>query len=522
VNNDEDSSDDLAIATPHGKLQLRTKEKAAADESDDSDDVPIVTPKFSARGRRRRAVAGDSDEDEDQDQDLPPVSKIASKRAKRARSEDEDEDDVVVQSTKRRRLIRKSSPVETSATDRASSPPAASSPTKRKSKFRSEKDKRRELLRRRRAGENITMEDLETSEEEETHALYDTDSDHVALEEFEDDEEGVLQPEPVSVSKKKGKKDKYLRTEGSPEPGDYEEGEEDMKDFIEEDDDGALGVPGELVEIPLEFTRHSRKPLKEHFRDVIEWLVRFKFEPNFEEKHNELYMIGWKRLDDEVAALASSKFASSAWKPEFRRALNARPKFVSVELPKGDLDRLFGTCEACGRSGHPATWTVSFQGAPYYRKNKTDPRFLEDVESDEDSSSSSSSASSSGSDEDTAKPPKTDRDEEGNELPPESRQWSVGSVCQSNAETAHTLIHWKHNLLEWVSDRLENDGHMTPTQIAARTKMKRKKRNKAVDAIIAQWDGQRVIESLYRDFEGVLEEARNKSTTGRGGRRWGR
>ena len=118
--------------------------------------------------------------------------------------------------------------------------------------------------------------------------------------------------------------------------------------------------------------------------DVVEWLVRFKFEPNFDEKHNELYLLGWKRLDDEVAGLASSKFASSAWKPEFRRALNARPKFVSVELPRGDLDRLFSACEACGRSGHPATWTVSFEGTAYHRKDNRHARFLEDVESDED------------------------------------------------------------------------------------------------------------------------------------------
>jgi hypothetical protein len=510
VDDDEDSSDVLPVATPARRtLGSRGKRKAVADESDeDSDDAPIATPEASRRGAKRPAAADESDEDED----LPAISSMASKRRiKRERSEDGDDDDQpVIHSTKRRRLIRKSSPV------------VASSPIKRKSNPRREKDKRRELLRRRRAGENITMDDLETSEEEETHALYDTDSDHVALEEFDDDEEGVPEPEPPAKTKsRKGKKNKQPKVEEGLDLVDYEEGEEEMNDFIEEDDEGTLGVPGELVEIPLEFTRHSRKPLKEHFRDVVEWLVRFKFEPNFDEKHNELYMLGWKKLDDEVAGLASSKFASSAWKPEFRRALNARPKFVSVELPRGDLDRLFGTCEACGRSGHPATWTVSFEGAAYYGSKKTDPHFLEDVESEEDEDESPSQPSS-GSSSPEARRPKIDRDEDKNELPPETRQWSVGSVCKSNAETAHTLIHWKHNLLQWVGDTLENDGHMTPQQIAARTKMKRKHRNKAVDAIISQWDAQRVIETLYRDFKAVLDEARNKSTTGRGGGRWGR
>lgn len=541
VDDGNSSSDDLPVATPRVSsrpaLGRSNKTAAAADDSDnDSDDVPILTPKLARRGlsrsTQRPGLADDSDEDEDEH---PPTrttlvfgSRASAKRTKRARSEDDDDEedgDVVVHSTKRRRLARKN------GAGLSSSPPPRSSPTKRhsKSNVRKEKNKQRELLRRRRAGEDITLDDIKSSEDEEQehHALYDTDSDHVALEEFEDDDEGVLEPEPLPKSKKqKGKKNKQPeKVDRTVHGSDEDEVDNEMSDFIEKDEDGTIGAPADLFEIPLEFTRHSRKPLKEHFRDVIEWLVRFKFEPNFDEKQNELYMLGWKKLDDEVQALASSKFASSAWKPDFRRALNARPKFVSVELPRGDLDRLFGTCEACGRSGHPATWTVQFEGTAYYRTSYSGAHFLEDVESDEEDESSEESPDSDDDSGREARPTpsaKKERDEDGIEIPPESRQWSVGSVCKSNAETAHTLIHWKHNLLEWVGDRLENDGYMTPAQIAARTKMKRKKKNKMVDAIIAKWDGQRVIESLYHDFKGVLDEARNKSTTGRGGGGWGR
>ncbi|KAB5558177.1 hypothetical protein GE09DRAFT_1118174 [Coniochaeta sp. 2T2.1] len=523
VKDESSSEEDLPVPTPRVPRQARGKGKmpvAVADESEvDSDDKPLATP----IRLKRPAPAEESDEEGSDGLNMRPAAvalesyrQEPARRTKRARSEDDEDsdEDIVVQSTKRRRLARKNGATV------SSSPPPRSSPTKRV--HRSEKDKRRELLRRRRAGEDITMEDLQTSEEEETRAaLYDTDSDHVALEDFEDDEEGV--PEQVTKTKPKSRKKRSKAQLSEDDVGGVSNDDDELSGFIAEDDDEKLGVPAEFLEMPIEFTRHSRKPLKEHFRDVVEWLVRFTFEPDFDEKHNELYLLGWRRLDDEVAALASSKFASSAWKPDFRRALNARPKFDAIELPRGDLDRLFSTCEACGRSGHPATWTITFHGNAYHRKNNKDARFLEDVESDEEEEAEESSSSSSSSpNSETARQAKPQRDEDGNELPPDSKQWSVGAVCKSNAETAHTLIHWKHNLLEWVGDRLENDGFMTAAAIAARARMKRKQRNKVVDDIIAGWFGERAIEDLYREFKNVLDDARNKSTTGRGGGRWGR
>ena len=545
------SDDDLPIPTPRAvqhRAVKRSKPSAVPDDSDDdSDDVPLTTPKASrgralAKREKRPAPADDSDDDED----LPSTNAISfnshlAKVTKRT-LEDSDDDDVVVPSTKRRRLARRaSSPAHELSSDQDNGRPTQSSPIKRhKSNPHTEKMKKRELLRRRRAGENVTFDDLESSEGSDRRGLYDTDSDHQALEEFDDDEEGVLEPQPRPNSKTKfGKKKDIPEKDRSADGNDDDEAAEEMKDFIDEDEDGVLGVPGELLDIPIEFTAHARASLKVHFRHVVEWLVHFKFEHNFDQKHNELYLLAWKRLDDEVAGLASSKFASSVWKQEFHRALNARPKFSAMELPRGDLDRLMGTCEACGRSGHPATWTVSFDGAAYYRKSNRHAHFLEDVESDEEDDDEDSSSddpsgaadSDDGDEEESADRAKAttrssarreQRDEDGLVLPPEGKQWSVGSVCKSNAETAHTLIHWKHNLLEWVGDRLENDGHMTPARIAARTRMKRKQKTKAVEGVIDGWDGQRVIEGLYRDFRGVLDEARNKSTTGRGGGRWGR
>jgi hypothetical protein len=341
----------------------------------------------------------------------------------------------------------------------------------------------------------------------------------MALEEFEDDEEGVPEPQPLAKGEKTKKgskkdkpnnkrKDKGKQVDTGASNSDDNDEDGNLAGFVESDDEGPLGVPGELLDIPLQFTAQSHKPLRDHFRQVVLWLVKFKFDRNFGERRDEISLMAWRKLDDEVRGLANSKFASSAWKPDFNRALHARPMFVAHELPRGDLRELT-SCEACGRSGHPATWVVQFTGAAYYRKNTAHENFLEDVESDSDDESESQGE-------------EPDRDEDNNDLAPESKEWSLGAICKSNAETAHELTHWKHHLLEWVSDKLENEGLMTPAQIATRSKMKRKHMRNYADAIVERWDGERVVESLYRDFKGVLEEARNKSTTGKGGGRWGR
>jgi hypothetical protein len=220
------------------------------------------------------------------------------------------------------------------------------------------KEKALDLLRRKRAGEVINESDEESLEEndddEPAKGLYDTDSENIALNEFEDDEEGVLGEEQNTTKKNKGKgKEKATKKKVSEQSDDAGDNDDDMDSFVVDDGDEPLGVPDEVyASMPLEFTSHAHKPLREHFRDAIEWCVQFKLNPGFEKSHS-LYRIAWRRLDDEVRGLADSKFASSAWKMDFYMALRARPYYVSTELPKGDL---LGSqrCDACGRSGHPA------------------------------------------------------------------------------------------------------------------------------------------------------------------------
>ncbi|KAI1485268.1 hypothetical protein F5X96DRAFT_674791 [Biscogniauxia mediterranea] len=79
-----------------------------------------------------------------------------------------------------------------------------------------------------------------------------------------------------------------------------------------------------------------------------------------------------------------------------------------------------------------------------------------------------------------------------------------------------TIVHWKHALKEWVEERLEDEGWLTPERLRQRDKMKPRKRARVADGIVDGWRDNGTVDALYADFKKNLEEARNKGTTGRG------
>ncbi|KAK3379725.1 hypothetical protein B0T24DRAFT_590263 [Lasiosphaeria ovina] len=495
-------------------------------------------PVSSSQSRRRARVADSDDDDDNDDDDEPLVTPISSSRSSRKRAivlDDSDEDEeqqqrLVSSPIKRRRLIQKKASSPPSAAIGAGDPEDENDTTPRKlasssaapsrrtpRKPRTEKEKARERLRRKRAGETIEELSSESSDPETKKPIYDTDSDNPALASFDDDDEGVIQygkaeaaQDSSKKSKKKDKKGKAklsLSSESDNAAASDGEGsgsDKSIENFVVEDDETPMGVPADLlVDMPLQFTAHSHKPMKEHFRDALEWLVLRNINPGFEKDH-ELYKMAWKKLDDEVRGLAQSKFASSAWKKDFLMALRARPELTNAELHGGDAHE-FQNCGACGRSNHPAKWVMSFSGPPYY-KEANEEYFLEDVDVD-----SSDSSSSHRDDEEEEE----DVDEDGNRIPEEAKRWFIGSVCNSNAVTAHNLIHWKHALMDWVDATLEGDGYMLPGQLQKRAKMKPRKLYKTADKILKAWAERGLISDLYREFKNNIENARNKTTSGR-------
>lgn len=78
----------------------------------------------------------------------------------------------------------------------------------------------------------------------------------------------------------------------------------------------------------------------------------------------------------------------------------------------------------------------------------------------------------------------------------------------ANATQAHSLIHWKFALNEWVIGNLEAQGYMTPEKLAEREKLKGKQRRTHANNIVDQWVLDGHIKDLYRDFKINLEAAR--------------
>ncbi|KAK3399152.1 hypothetical protein B0T20DRAFT_192684 [Sordaria brevicollis] len=529
--------------------QVKGEDKKDEEEDDQSDSDRILSSAVRRRATRRGGEKLESSpakkrrlisrrpsasspakvEEEESDIDISGVKE---------EDEDEDEEDVKPHRLGLGRGRLTSSFAAADSADESTEPPVRAN-KRRVKKRMTEKEKARELLRRKRAGEPI--DDLLNDEEEDDESevelpkkgYYDTDSDNPALSEFEDEETGeeeaVVKDEKKRKDKKKiKKKDKKKdkkRREISPDSEDTEDDErngnaggsyedEEMQDFIAEDDsDAPIGAPDEFG-IPIEFTRHAHKPLKEHFRDVVEWLVHYKVHPDFREKKEELYRLGWRKLDDEVRGLAQSKFASSAWKTDFYMALRARPYYTSGETHEESF--LADNCAACGRSGHPAKFEIAFSGSPYY-KDFSHPRFLEPVPN------SNSPAASADSEEEDVDDYEYDAD--GNTIPAPSRHWKIGSVCHSNAETAHSLLHWQYALLDWVDTRLSEEGHLAAAGAISKkrkegeTKEERKKRvtkkkYKLVAKVVSEWEAEGTVKALFREFKSMLEEARNKSTAG--------
>jgi hypothetical protein len=168
--------------------------------------------------------------------------------------------------------------------------------------------------------------------------------------------------------------------------GNLNEYEDDFVDDDEVDEDADAEA---LANIPLHLTRHARKPLKEHFKDVVEWMVRKKIDPAFD-RDNEMYTISFDRIDNDAKGLAGSKFNSSTWQGDFFRAVKARPVMTFEGPTRAPIEGV-DICAACNRA-KPCHYTMTFDGGAY------DPWTLEplkdDVGDEEDTSDESYSVTS--------------------------------------------------------------------------------------------------------------------------------
>lgn len=151
-------------------------------------------------------------------------------------------------------------------------------------------------------------------------------------------------------------------------------------DFVLEDEDEKLGVPSGLDDMPIEFSRHAYKQLKDYFQDAVEWMVHNQLNPAFP-RSDPVYRVAFDKLEAEVRGRTGSQLVSSVWSTDFRKALLARP---NIEITTYPIE-FSHPCDACNRSGHPASFDVKLAGKAY-SLDTLEP--LSDADSDDEHSES--------------------------------------------------------------------------------------------------------------------------------------
>ncbi|KAL9008252.1 MAG: hypothetical protein Q9173_006605 [Seirophora scorigena] len=92
---------------------------------------------------------------------------------------------------------------------------------------------------------------------------------------------------------------------------------------------------------------------------------------------------------------------------------------------------------------------------------------------------------------------------------PTSQAFFLGRTCNANAETAHALHHWRHQLNTFVLDLLRADGHTDPHKIVEREGWSVKKRERYANEVVDGWEREGRVRELYREFKENIEVARD-------------
>ncbi|KAH3979400.1 hypothetical protein HBH64_041180 [Parastagonospora nodorum] len=494
-----EEGDDNKAATVQVTPVRRTRRIARRQSASEQE----ASPPRSKRRRIARRRATPSDESEKSQESEDSDGEIVDG----AESDGEDEEDEEDEDLKEDLAFLRSSPLPDRGKLRSTH-----------EKPKSERQKALEALKKRRAGTNEPSSSATPARTRRVviESDLDTDSD---LE--------IIKEEPESEEELNGNEDEEEEELGSDRDANaldmFLEDEEDEA-FIDNDPDAMIGepilAPNDFM--PLILSRLSSSKPRELFKYAIEWMVMKKIHPGFESK-SEVYDITFRKLDDEVKGLANSKFSSSAWTPDFTRVLRARPDLMIMEISRSRKDIMDAHCEACNRRNHPASDELMFTGKPYNKDT------LEPLDNDSDSDSNDENDSDDDDDSELSADSEVELngekptyDAQGARLPPESKAFTVGSTCKSNAQVAHTLHHWRYHLYSWVKDYLVREGYLAAEKLVKRDGWSDKKREKAALKIVKHMEAAGEVMKLYKLYKDQMTYAaeyrhdQNRSYRGRG------
>ncbi|KAG9231918.1 hypothetical protein BJ875DRAFT_544984 [Amylocarpus encephaloides] len=475
-------SEDVAQGGSQGMFSSSRPTQGWEDDSDDdesnqdSDSEPIIISS-TIRKLAASTVYGSEDSND-------PI--VGRKRLRKPISDEEVSDESDVRPSAAKRRHPKSTPQKRpprkilSRSDEGSTSDSPAHLTRKhtaKRRPRTDKEKALELLKRKKAGgmrAELTISESSSNQES------DSENQLQHLSDFEDESEEEVEESPKPSSSRRVSRTPKTKSRSSKED-EYEE------DFIVDDDDDTLGIPTQSI--PLEFTAHFNKPQKEHFKDVVEYYVHKELNPTYFEK-DDIFERAFQRLDDKPSTLRRSEYGSSQWTAEFDTALDARPNYIEHDISGTDMGEQ--RCQACGRSKHTPTWSISFRGKAYDRDT------LDEIEQTHEQHDDS--RDDDWRDDDTSD---SDYSVDGldRRLVPEDHEFLAGRFCRAKAKKAHMLSHWRYHLYKWVCDELTNEPELSAERMLARRKLRPWEKRDEVEGIIERWSHNGKIKRLYCDYK---------------------
>jgi hypothetical protein len=378
VDVDEESEEsstpkDQIVVGGHALRTTPTRKKsvsrrATSSSSSESEEQEQVSRKRLKKTPKKKTPVTLDSESEEEEQPRTRLSRLTpNKKNESSSQESEEEDEDEEQTWKSRRKIIIS--------DDEEEEPAPTPVVDKKEQTRLRKER---------------LEQLQKSEESKRERLYGKKSKPRQKFDFEDsyedsfDIDAVDSQEAEIVQKKKkkstGPRSKFCVGAYDREAADDEEGEEEMDDFIVADDailtqysqqeneemekiDRKSKRVDEFEEeddeeIPQQF--RQKPSMFEAYQRYIQFIALSILDPKTDFREDDYFPESIRMIEDNILQRKDSLISSSAWKDEYRKALEGLPRFREDQEGTKSV-----TCQACNRTNHPATSTVRLFGRYY-------------------------------------------------------------------------------------------------------------------------------------------------------------
>ncbi|KAJ1545927.1 Proline-rich protein 12, partial [Nowakowskiella sp. JEL0078] len=165
----------------------------------------------------------------------------------------------------------------------------------------------------------------------------------------------------------------------------------------------------------------------------------FDFENSKREAENaEYFRMRLTLVDRKIQGFKNSLVTSTAWHPDFKNALDTYPLCFTT------LSRPNVTCEACRRTGHPASRLMIFHGYAYDRSTLQDEVNNSDSDNSPRLSHQNQNQNQPDDQVDTNSELEEYSDDKSNENPDSDNRFLVGRFCYTRALIYHSLHHFMH------------------------------------------------------------------------------